>query len=260
MDATAHRASPVKTVPATGDAPRLIQIDRPEKANALDAATVTALRDAVDTAIAAGAPFALASDGRAFCGGFDFTGIEGESEGDLLLRFTRIELLLQAVNAAPVVSFALVNGAAFGAGADLVVACAYRIGTRRAKFRFPGFRFGVALGTRRLAHIVGVDQARSILLANRTLSAEEALEIGLLTHLVDEPELLPTVKQLLSQHDGLSADATARILRMTDAHTDSADLADLVRSVEVAGLHERIARYRASTSQAAAKQSGSKSG
>jgi len=235
----------VKTIPAIGNLPELIVLDRPEKANALDAATVVQLHEVVNTAIAGGSPFALTSEGRAFCGGFDFSGVEQQTEGDLLLRFVRIELLLQAVSSAPVPSFAVVNGAAFGAGADLVAACTYRIGTLRAKFRFPGFRFGVALGTRRLSAIVGVDQARAILLENRVLPAGEARQMGLLTHLVEESELLPTVERLRAQHAGLSGEAMARVLRLSAADTNHADVSDLVRSLVPEGLHERIAQYRA---------------
>ncbi|MGY3614832.1 enoyl-CoA hydratase/isomerase family protein [Bradyrhizobium sp. USDA 10063] len=245
MDTTPFSAGSVSRIPALGRVPSLIKIDRPEKANALDAATVANLHEAVLATIAEGSSFALASDGKAFCGGFDFTCIEQQSAGDLLLRFVRIELLLQAVSSAPVVSFALLNGAAFGAGADLAAACAYRIGTSRTKFRFPGFRFGVALGTRRLVNIVGADGARAILLENRTLSAEEALEAGLLTHLVDESELLPTAEHLMAQHEGLSHNAAADLLRVTRVDTNNADLADLIRSLAPEGLHGRIARYRA---------------
>lgn len=251
MDTTTFCTGSVKTILAIDGAPRLITLERPEKANALDAVTVTELYEAVSTAIGDSSSFALASAGKVFCGGFDFTGLEQESEGDLMLRFARIELLLQAVSAAPVASFALVNGAAFGAGADLAAACIYRIGTSRAKFRFPGFRFGVALGTRRLTNIVGTDQARAILLENRTLSAEEAKEVGLLTHLVDESELIPTAERLLAEHAGLSRDTTARLLRLTSGDTNDADLSDLIRSLAPEGLHERIARYRADHGQSA---------
>ncbi|WP_375788676.1 enoyl-CoA hydratase/isomerase family protein [Bradyrhizobium sp. Pha-3] len=242
----------VSRSPAIGRVPSLLKINRPEKANALDTATVAGLHAAVLDAVADGKPFALASDGEVFCGGFDFTGIERESAGDLLLRFARIELLLQTVSSTPVVSFALLNGAAFGAGADLAAACAYRIGTPRAKFRFPGFRFGVALGTRRLTNIVGTDRARAILLEDRTLSAKEAVEVGLLTHLVDEPELIPTVERLTIQHEGLSRNATGNVLRLTGVDTNDADLADLVRSLSPSGLHERIACYRAGHGRLAA--------
>lgn len=249
MDATTHGSRPVETIALAEGVPTLITLDRPDKANALDVATVAQLHGAVNIAIAGGSPFALVSEGRAFCGGFDFSGVEQQSEGDLLLRFAHIELLLQAISSAPVPSFALVNGAAFGAGADLAVACTYRIGTPRAKFRFPGFRFGVALGTRRLAAIVGADQARAILLENRLLSAEEARLAGLLTHLVDEAELLPTATRLLAQHVGLSGEAAACVLRLTGSDTNHADLSELIRSLVPEGLHERIARYRAGHQQ-----------
>lgn len=249
MDTTPLSAGSVSRIRAIGRVPSLIKIDRHEKANALDAVAVADLHEAVVATIAEGSAFALASDGKAFCAGFDFTDIEQQSAGDLLLRFVRIELLLQAVSAAPVVSFALLNGAAFGAGADLAAACAYRIGTSRTKFRFPGFRFGVALGTRRLVNIVGADGARAILLENRTLSAEEALEAGLLTHLVDESELVPTAERLMAQHEGLSHTAAADLLRLTRVDTNDADLADLIRSLAPEGLHGRIARYRAGHGQ-----------
>lgn len=251
MDATTPCPGSVKTIPAIDRRPRLIEIDRPEKANALDAATAAKLHEAVRVAVDERSSFALASTGAVFCGGFDFTGVEQESEGDLMLRFARIELLLQAVSAAPVASFALVNGAAFGAGADLAAACTYRIGTARAKFRFPGFRFGVALGTRRLVNIVGTDRARAILLENRTLSAKEAMEVGLLTHLVGELELISTAEGLLAHHAGLSSSAAACLLRVTGRDTTDADLADLILSLAPTGLHERIARYRADHSSSA---------
>lgn len=245
MDGTSSRKSPVKTGLAAAGALRVFSIDRPEKANALDAATVEALSDAVAEASRDEAPFAFGNDGKVFCGGFDFTGVDEQSHGDLVLRFVRIEALLQAVSSAPVATFALVGGAAFGAGADLVAACTYRIGSPEAKFRFPGFRFGVALGTRRLASLVGVDAARSILLENRTVTAEQALGLGLLTHVVDRSALEATATTLLEAHGGLSAVSTSKILSLTAPDTRDADMAELVRSVAPAGLHDRVARYRA---------------
>lgn len=244
MDATLAREGAVMAGASADGAIRSITLARPEKANALDAASVDALSAALDGAVGERQAAAFIGEGRAFCGGFDFTGIEEASEGDLLLRFVRIEALLQAVSSAPVATFALVGGAAFGAGADLAAACCYRIGSPEAKFRFPGFRFGVALGTRRLAHIVGTDRARSILFGNRTVDADEALEIGLLHRIVDRAELLSSAEAVLASHQGLSAEASAHILRLTAPDTRDADMAELVRSLAAPGLHKRIAAYR----------------
>lgn len=243
MDGTKTEGRAMIETSDTG-ALRIAALSRPEKANALDPQTVAELSAFVAGATAEARPFALTGGERVFCGGFDLTGFEQESEGDLLLRFARIEILLQAISAAPAASFALVAGTAMGAGADLAAACTYRLGTRRARFRFPGFRFGVALGTRRLAGIVGADRARAILLENRTVDAEQALEIGLLTHIVDAGDLLPAANRILAAHGGLSSSATERILRLTSIDTRAADLADLVRSLCAEGLHERIANYR----------------
>lgn len=251
MDGTPASESPVRVESlievgsAANGALGLLTIVRPGKANALDRGTVAGLVEGLEAAVAGGRPIAFAGEGGAFSGGFDFTGVEEQSEGDLLLRFARIEGLLQAVRHAPVATFALVAGAAFGAGADLAAACAYRIGSPEAKFRFPGFRFGVALGTRRLASVVGVDAARAILLENRTVAADEALKLGLLTHLVDRSEFEATALGLLEAHRGLPAESTARILSLTAPDTRDADMADLIRSLAPEGLHERITRYRA---------------
>jgi enoyl-CoA hydratase/carnithine racemase len=234
----------VRVGASSNGALRTLTLDRPEKANALDGAIVDALLAAFEAAAQDGTPVAFTGEGKAFCGGFDFTGVDEQSHGDLLLRFARIEALLQAVRHAPVATVAMVGGAAFGAGADLVASCCYRIGSPEAKFRFPGFRFGVALGTRRLAAIVGTDAARAILLENRTLTAEQALELGLLTHLVDKSGLEATAETIVGSHAGLTPLSTGRLLDLTIADTRDADMADLVRSLAPEGLHERIARYR----------------
>ena len=244
MDATPSHDGPVRQSVLAGGALRLLTIDRADKANALDGRTVEALAERLASAVDDRAPVAFTGEGRAFCGGFDLSGVEAQSHGDLLLRFVRIESLLQAIQHSAVATFALVGGAAFGAGADLAAACAYRIGSRQAKFRFPGFRFGVALGTRRLANLVGQDTARSILLEAKTVSAEQALDFGLLTHLVDHSDLALTAEGLLQTHKGLSQAATSNILSLTTQDTRDADIADLVRSLAPDGLHDRIATYR----------------
>ena len=67
---------------------------------------------------------------------------------------------LQKVAARPQDTVALAHRFAFGAGADLFAACRRRIAAPGTKFAFPGVRFGVALGTGRLARRVGPDTAR----------------------------------------------------------------------------------------------------
>src|SRR3546814_15241911 len=72
-----------------------------------------------------------------------------------MARFIRIELLLQARQAAPFLTVAVGHGRHIGAGADMFVACQRRIVVGEAAFRFPGAAFGLVLGTGRLARLVG---------------------------------------------------------------------------------------------------------
>ena len=131
-----------------------LTLNRAQKANALSASLVEALLDAVEYAATDGTRLLiLEGAGAHFCAGFDFTDVQAQSEGDLVLRFIRIETLLQALYHAPFETLALAHGRVFGAGADIVASCSQRIATPDTSFRMPGLRFGVVLGTRqRFSH------------------------------------------------------------------------------------------------------------
>lgn len=225
-----------------------LTLDRPDQANAVDDKLVDALHAALREAAETGARLVvLDGNGRNFCGGFDFSGLEECSDGDLLLRFVRIEQVLQLLWNAPFVSVALVHGAAFGAGADLVAASTYRIGAPGCRFRFPGYRFGIALGTRRLSCVVSEQRAREILLGNAVLDTEAARTAGLLTQIAERDDWDSLVAGIEDSMAGLDRTATAALLRnvRADPDADARDLAALVRSAAEPGLRERIAAYRA---------------
>lgn len=226
-----------------------ILLQRLDKANALDAALVDLIGAEVEriaahqTATRRQQVVIFRSGHRAFSAGFDLHEAAQQSESDILMRFVRIETLLQRLRRGPVASIAVVEGAAYGAGADLAIACTWRIGTPRARFRFPGFGFGVALGTRHLAAVAGPDKARQILLENRVVDADEALDCGLLTHLVEPDALDHIIANLTPQPARFPAGAVGRIMGMTHADSDNADMADMVRSLSAPGLKQRIAAY-----------------
>lgn len=225
-----------------------LTLDRPDQANAVDDTLVDALHAALREAAESGTSLVvLDGNGRNFCGGFDFSVLDDCSDGDLLLRFVRIEQVLQLLWNAPFVSVALVHGAAFGAGADLVAASTYRIGAPGCRFRFPGYRFGIALGTRRLGCVVGEQRAREILLANAVLDAETAEAAGLLTRVADPDAWDGLVAGIGDGMTGLDRMATAALLRNVRANpdADARDLAALVHSAAEPGLRGRIVAYRA---------------
>lgn len=237
--------------PLSGNGVRQFTLNRPERANAFSAELGDALLEALRDARQDGTRvLVLRANGKNFCGGFDFTGYQDLSEGDLLLRFARIEQVLQLLCATPFVTIARTHHAAFGAGADLVAACAYRIGAHSARFRFPGYRFGVALGTRRLALVLGQQRAQEVLLANATLDSEEALACGLLTHRVADEQLDAVLEGIVAQVADLEPEAMASLLANVSPPQDGdRELASLVRSVARPGLHARIGRYLAATAK-----------
>jgi enoyl-CoA hydratase/carnithine racemase len=222
-----------------------LTLNRPQKANALSAALVEALIDAVEYACTDGTRLLiLDAEGAHFCAGFDFTGFEQESDGDLALRFIRIETLLQALHHAPMETLVLAHGRIFGAGADIVASCGTRIATADATFRMPGLRFGVVLGTRRFADRVGADNARKILSASRAFDAAEALRIGFLSQVAQRRDWSAIVAGAAAQCELLSPAAAAALRRHTTHDTRAEDMAALARSVSTPGIKERIRAFR----------------
>jgi enoyl-CoA hydratase len=221
-----------------------LTLNRPDKMNALSASLVEALQAAVDEAARSGVRLlVLRGNGRNFSAGFDFGGVEAQSEGDLLLRFVRIEQLLQSLYHAPFDTLALAHGKNFGAGVDLFGACTLRIAAPEASFRMPGLQFGLVLGTRRFATQVGAERARAILQASHTFGTEEALGLGFVHRSVDAEEWPDLVVEAEQAATGLAPATAARLGGVLRTDTRDADLADLVRSAAEPGLKARIAAY-----------------
>lgn len=221
-----------------------LTLNRPDKMNALSAPLVEALIDAVEAAAVQDVRLlVLRGNGRNFSAGFDLSDLEAHSEGDLLLRFARIEHLLQLLHHAPYQTLALAHGRNFGAGVDMIAACMLRLATPDASFRMPGLRFGLVLGSRRFAARVGVEAARSILSEARAFDTQEALRIGFIQRALGMSDWPAAVLSAEAAATVLSADANARLAHALTSDTRDADLADLVRSAAQPGLKQRISAY-----------------
>ena len=224
-----------------------LTLNRPHKANALSASLVEALLNAVEYAYTDGTRLLiLDGNGDNFCAGFDFADYLGIAEGDLVLRFIRIEHLLQQLHHAPFTTLEFAQGKNFGAGSDLVCACSLRVAAPGTTFRMPGLRFGIVLGTRRLAHRIGTDAARDVLATSRTLGADEALRLKFITHIAAPSEWPALIAQARKDSVVLTQPANARLNEQTVTDTRAADMAALVQSVSVPGLKERIRMFRES--------------
>ena len=219
-------------------------LNRPQKLNALNAGLVDALIDAVARAHEAQARLLVfRGAGKSFSAGFDLSDLEAQSEGDLVLRFARIEMLLQAIAASPAQTMALAHGKVFGAGVDLFAVCRHRIATAEAVFRMPGLKFGLVLGTRRFGDIVGHERARRVLEQTSSFSAPEAEAMGFATHLADTADWDRLIQGAESAAEALDDDTRSTLYRVLRRDEDDRDLATLVRSAARAGLKSRLKRY-----------------
>jgi Enoyl-CoA hydratase/carnithine racemase len=158
-------------------------------------------------------------------------------------RFAALEDLLETVRRAPALTIAVVRGAALGAGADLVASCDYRLGTSKARFAFPGSRFGVVLGTRHLAAVVGRQAAREILVEGKSLDAQAAAQCGLLSELCADEAIESRVESITQSSEAIDAVTLRAILRLTRDLPSGRDRAELQQSTSRDGLAGRVREH-----------------
>ena len=94
---------------------------------------------------------------------------------------------------------AMVNGFALGGGSELIAACDIRIASKDAKFGLPEVGWGVypgAGGTKRIPALIGPGKAKMLLFSGKTLTADEALEIGLVDEVVEAGSLMDSTMTL----------------------------------------------------------------
>jgi enoyl-CoA hydratase/carnithine racemase len=228
-----------------------ITLNRPDKLNALSARIVEELIQAFDDAEAAKMPLVvLQGEGRCFSAGFDMSEVQSQSEGDLVLRFIRIETLLNRVASSSCFTVALAHGRNFGAGVDLIAACNLRVAAPGSTFRMPGLKFGLVLGSARFARIVGPREAHRILGTAATFDVERACANGFIERMASPEQHAEVIDEALRHVNALPAESRALLRRALDTEQADTDLAALVRSASVPGIHERIAAYLASSKNA----------
>ena len=238
---------------ATTDQPVLIErtdgalsvtLNRPDSVNALSPEMVELLIDCLSESQGIQSCI-IRGNGKHFCAGFDLSDVESLSDGDLLWRFLRIEKMLQLIHHAPFPVMALAHGAVIGAGADLFAACWQRVAAPGSRFRMPGWNFDLALGTRRLARLIGADHARDMLIDTRQIDADRAHEIGLATDILPDDEWELCIDTFRARAQVLSPEAVKSMLELTVVDSRSDDLAAIVDTAGRPGLKERILAYRA---------------
>ena len=232
----------------------IIRLNRPEVRNAIDLGMVEALH-AVCAELEANPKVAIitGSDG-VFAAGADISQMRNRGRNEALAGinskvFSRIQEL-------PMPVIALVEGYALGGGAELAFACDFRIGTPTTKIGNPEPGLGIiasAGAAWRLRELVGEPRAKEILLAGRTLQADEAKSNGLLNDVVD-PEDLELAGEALADRIASFAPLAVRLSKSAfHAPREAHPLIDNVAQAVLFETEEKYARMDAFLSKREAK-------
>ncbi|HEX9825770.1 MAG TPA: enoyl-CoA hydratase-related protein [Flavobacteriaceae bacterium] len=180
-----------------------ITINRPQKLNALNRATIQELHDAFEDANNnknVKAIIVTGSGDKAFVAGADISefadfdvreGRQLAAEGQELL-FDFVENLSTPVIAA-------INGFALGGGLELAMACHFRIASDNAKMGLPEVSLGVIPGyggTQRLPQLIGKGRAMEMIMTAGMIDANSALSYGLVNHVTTQEDLIPLAERI----------------------------------------------------------------
>ncbi len=187
---------------AVADRIATITVNRPDKLNALNSATIAELGVAIDEARARDdvGGVLLTGAGRAFVAGADISELEKQTPLDATRRARAGQRVFRRFETSPKPVVAALNGFALGGGCELAMACHVRIASEAAKFGQPEVKLGILPGyggTQRLPRLIGRGAALRLLLTGELIGAAEAYRLGLVDQVVAPEALIETATALL---------------------------------------------------------------
>jgi enoyl-CoA hydratase len=198
----------------------LITINRPDALNALNRAVLHELNEVLD-AVDLETTRCLVITGageKVFVAGADVAEMSNMDESEARLFSETGNALFCKIETFPIPVIAAINGYALGGGNELAISCDIRVCSENAVFGQPEAGLGITPGfggTQRLARVIGsISKAKELLFTGRNIRAEEALQIGLVSAVYPQKDLL------------------AEVLKMADRIADNAPIA--VRNIKKA--------------------------
>jgi enoyl-CoA hydratase len=200
-----------------------ITINRPDKLNALNQQVLSDLDDAILGAYQnedVKGIIITGSGNKAFVAGADiseFIHLDKKRAHDLS---TLGHAILHRIENCPKPVIAAVNGFALGGGCELAMACHLRVASENARFGQPEVKLGILpgyAGTQRLIQLIGKGKAFELLMTADIIGAEEALQLGLVNHVVSSEQLFPKCLEILNKIIGQSPVAIKGVIKCVNA-------------------------------------------
>ena len=184
----------------------IITFNRPDMRNALNYLAIDEALEAAGDADADGRVKVIILTGagdKAFVAGADIEELrERNTSTELGQRSAQRRVLANLLETMSKPTIAAINGFAVGTGLELAMACTIRIASENAMFGQPEVNLGIMPGnggTQRLPRLVGEGRAMEMILTGELIDAQEAYRVGLVNHVVPQPELMPYAKDLATK-------------------------------------------------------------
>ena len=179
-----------------------LTVNRPDKLNALNDATVVELGEAIDQirGDSSVGGVLLTGAGRAFVAGADISELSGQTPAAAKARARVGQHVFRRFETSPKPVIAVVNGFALGGGCELAMACHIRIASDAAKFGQPESKLGLIPGyggSQRLPRLVGKGRAIQLLITGEMIDAAEAYRIGLVNKVVPAADLMSAAREMM---------------------------------------------------------------
>jgi enoyl-CoA hydratase len=181
----------------------LVTLDRPESRNALNTQMGRELRELFAPLTFAPADLrcivVTGAGDKAFCAGGDLKERQGMTEPAWQAQHAVFEEADYAVMGSLVPVIAAVNGAAFGGGCELALACDFIYASRTARFALPETTLGILPGcggTQNMPRAIGSRRAKEIILSGKPFTAEQGYDWGLVNAVFEPDALLPAALEI----------------------------------------------------------------
>ncbi len=203
------------------NASAILTINRPEKLNAMDLPMIDALERAVDKADSDSEVRVLIFTGagdKAFVAGGDISDLNSRMGLSHYQQFAeRIHQVFRKIELIDKPTIAAINGWALGGGMELLLSIDIRLVARSAKLGLPEITLGIfpgAGGTQRLIRQTSLCKAKEMMFTGDRISADEAMELGLVNKVVEDSDLMEEVKILADKITNKSP-LTLKLLKRT---------------------------------------------